>query len=229
VTPDLACTLTSEEDAHDEFFTDFSGNDACGTFLAYQGTLYGPANIPAGENLGSYTPWTPSAQTLTGTGTAGDPYVLITTVVAPGTELQLTETDSWVTGDTKIDSSYRVSSESGDASEVTLYHAEDCYAGESDFGTGSFDPSSQAVGCVHEEADGALFQERLTPQSPGAQSAEDFYGNIWADVGTQALLPGTCGCSQLQDDGAATSWEFPLEGSTPITHSLQFAFVEGGA
>lgn len=229
VTPDLACTLTSQEDAHDEFYTDGSSNDACGTFIAYQGALYGPANIPAGESLGSYTTWIPSAQTLTGAGTAAEPYVLTTAVVAPGTELHLTETDSWVTGDTKVNSSYNVSSEGGDTSEVTLYHAQDCYAGESDIGTGSFDPASQSAGCIHEEANGAIFQERLTPQTPGAQSVEDFYSTIWSDVASQALLPGTCACSQLQDDGAATSWKFPLEGSTPIAHSLQFSFVEGGA
>ncbi len=122
-----------------------------------------------------------------------------------------------------------MSSESGDTSEVTLYHAQDCYAGESDFGTGSFDPASQAVGCVHEEGNGAMFQERLTPQTPGAQSVEDLYSTVWTDVATQTLLPGTCACSQLQDNGAATSWEFPLEGSSPIAHSLQLSFVEGGA
>ena len=229
VTPDLACTLTSQEDAHDEFYTDGSGNDACGTFIGYRGSLYGPANIPAGENLGSYTPWMPSSQILAGAGTASNPYVLTTTVIAPGTELRVTETDSWVAGGMEINSSYKVSSETGDTSEVTLYHAQDCYAGESDFGTGSFDPASQSVGCVHEEPDGRLFQERLTPQTPGAQSVEDFYATIWADVATQALLPGTCACSLLQDNAAATSWEFPLEGTTPITHGVQVSFVEGGA
>jgi hypothetical protein len=229
VTPDLACTLASQEDVHDELYTDGSGNDACGTFIAYRGTLYGPANIPAGEDLGSYTPWMPSSQSLAGAGTASDPYVLTTTVIAPGTELHLTEIDSWFTGGAEINSIYRVSSEGGDTSEVTLYHAQDCYAGESDFGTGSFDPASQSVGCVHEEPDGGLFQERLTPQTLGAESVEDFYATIWADVATQELLPGTCACSQLQDNGAATSWEFPLEGTTPIAHDLQFSFVEGGA
>jgi len=47
-------------------------------------------------------------------------------------------------------------------------------------------------------------------------------------VATQALLPGACTCSELQDNGAAVSWEFPLEGSASVAQSLQLSFVEGG-
>jgi hypothetical protein len=110
---------------------------------------------------------------------------------------------------------------------VTLYRAVDCYAGGSDIGTGSFDDSSQSAGCVHEEPGGAVFQERLIPQTPGAASVEDFYGNVWTGISTQAAFPVSCTCTQMQDTGAGVSWTFALNGATPVSQSSQLAFVEG--
>lgn len=227
---DLGCSLATQEDTHDEFYTiESAPNDACGTFLAYNGQLYGPATIPAGQSLGSYTPWTTVSQNTTGDGSTAQPYTTTTIVAAEGTGVQLTETDSWVSGDNKVNSTYQISGASGDASQVVLYHAADCYAGGSDIGAGSFNASSQTVGCVHDNGDGTFFQEQFIPQTPGAQSVEDFYNNIWSDIATQTLLPGTCTCEQTQDNGAGLSWAFPLNGTTPITQSSQLAIVSGNS
>ena len=110
-----------------------------------------------------------------------------------------------------------------------LYHAADCYAGGSDVGAGSFKASSQTVGCVHDNGDGTFFQEQFIPQTPGAQSVEDFYNSIWSDIATQTLLPGTCTCEQTQDNGAGLSRAFPLSGTTPITQSSQLVIVSGNS
>jgi hypothetical protein len=228
-TEDLGCSLTTQEDLHDEFYTDGSANDACGTFLAYGGQLYGPANIPAGGNLGSYIHWTPVSQNTTGDGSTAQPYTTTTTVTGEGTGVQLTEIDSWVNGDNKVNSTYQVSGVSGDTSQVVLYHAADCYAGGSDEGSGSFNSSSQTVGCVHDNGDGTFFQEQFTPQTSGAQSVEDLYSTVWSDIAIQTLLPGTCTCNETHDNGAGVSWAFPLNGTTPITQRLQLAIVEGNA
>ena len=68
------------------------GNTACGTLLAIGGTLYGPANIPAGS--AGQTAWTPISQSaVTGTGTNADPYQIVTTVGTGNPDITLTQTD----------------------------------------------------------------------------------------------------------------------------------------
>lgn len=69
---DLNCAVNANGDTSGEWF----GNTACGTFVAVNGTLYGPANIPAGSGLDSTTAhvgWTPVSQsTVAGSGTIAD-------------------------------------------------------------------------------------------------------------------------------------------------------------
>ena len=78
-TQDLACTLNTAEDSADEFYTSADSgsggapNDACGTFMSLDGTLYGPATIPARSNLGTYEAWTPVDQTTSGSGSSERP------------------------------------------------------------------------------------------------------------------------------------------------------------
>ena len=75
-TPDLNCAVNHVDDTAGEFYA----NTACGTFVAINGTLYGPASIPAGSSLGSYTPYTSAGQTSGGGGNVNDPYRITTTV-----------------------------------------------------------------------------------------------------------------------------------------------------
>jgi len=224
---DLGCTLLTFEDTDDEFYTrPESPNDACGTFLAVEGELFGPASIPAGDELGFYEPWTPVEQRFNGEGTAEHPYEQVTVVEAAGTGVQLTETDRWEDGGSSVLSDYAISGAKGDHRAVRLYRAADCYVGNSDFGYGTYDSASQAVGCLRTDPDGSEFQEQLRPLSPaGAGSVEAFFNDIWGDVATQGPLPETCSCGEELDDGVATSWELPLHGTTPVTASSQFAFV----
>ena len=49
---------------------------ACATEIAVGGTLYGPTYTPAGNSPGGYTPISQSA--VTGSGTSGDPYRIVT-------------------------------------------------------------------------------------------------------------------------------------------------------
>ncbi len=227
VSPDLACTLRTLQDATDEFYTTLeSPNDACGTFLALEGVLYGPAVVPAGSNLGSYTPWTPLAQTGSGSGAAGDPHVLLTTVAAGESGVQLIETDRWVDGGLSVETHYSLTATPGDTRSFQLYRAADCYVGESDVGYGIYDPPSQTVGCLRTLPDGAQVSEQLSPLAPaGASSAEDFYGNIWSLLASQQQLPDTCRCGEAIDDGVATSWGLELAGASPVSASSRFAFV----
>src|SRR5581483_9377656 len=226
-TEDLVCTLLTLEDFSDEFFTDLeSPNDACGTFLALEGQLYGPASIPAGFELGEYEPWTPVQQTFRGEGTTAEPYEQVTVVAAGETGVLLTQTDRWEEGGSSVETEYSLSGETGDHRPVRLYRAADCYVGNSDIGFGTYDTASQAVGCLRTDPNGSEFQEQLSPLSPaGAGSAEAFFGEIWGDVASQGPLPETCRCGEELDDGVATSWELALNGRKPVAASSRFAFV----
>jgi hypothetical protein len=230
VSPDLACTLLASQDLKDEFFTGLeASNDACGTFLVVDGELFGPAAIPAGEDLGGYNSWAPVEQTFSGQGTGASPFREVTVVEAGATGVRLTQIDRWEEGGTTVHTDYSVSGEPGDQREVRLYRAADCYVGESDFGFGTFDQSSQAVGCLRTDPAGGEFQEQLRPLSPaGATSTEGFYGEIWSDVATQQPLADTCRCGEEIDDGVATSWGLNIQGVSPVSASSQFAFVPGG-
>jgi hypothetical protein len=230
LTPDLACTLTTYEDLSDEFYT-FADqpNDACGTFMALEGQLYGPETIPAGESLGSYTDWTPVEQTFGGDGSTANPNTLVTTVEAGNSGVRLVETDRWTEGGSTVDTTYAISGEAGDTREVRLYRAADCYVGESDFGYGAYDPGTQAVGCLRSLEGSGELEEQLRPLSPaGATSTEDFYANIWSDVGSQEPLSDSCQCGEEIDDGLATSWSLGLNGLNPVTAASRFAFVPSG-
>ena len=227
-TPDLACTLQTQEDTADEFYNGLgsSSNDACGTFLVVDGILYAPGLVPAGGNLGAPTPWTPVAQQTTGTGTAADPYVGETTVAAGSTGIQLDQTDRWVFGGSTIDSTFTLTSTAGDARAVQLYRAADCYVGNSDVGTGTYDAATNSPGCLRVQSDGTIVDELLLPLTPGATSVEDYYASVWSDVAAQGPLPNSCQCSASIDNGFATSWLLDLNGSNPVTAASRFSFAQ---
>jgi hypothetical protein len=96
VSTDLNCAVNHTGDADGEFFDD----TACGTLLASGGTLYGPADIPAGESASPRTAFTPVSQSaVTGSGTGADPFKIVTAVSLGTSPLHITETDSYVTGE----------------------------------------------------------------------------------------------------------------------------------
>src|SRR6185369_10381063 len=102
---DLSCQVQHIADAPDyEFYgPDIFPGDA-GTFIAMGGVLYAPdfANhdySAAGFFIGTYTPFTPVSQTpVMGSGTAADPFTVITVVDVAATGLVIQQTDTYVTG-----------------------------------------------------------------------------------------------------------------------------------
>ena len=76
----LNCAVNHSGDTAGEFYAD----TACGTLVSLDDaspnghTVYGPQDIPAGGNA-NQTAYTPVSQsTVTGSGTSGDPYQLVT-------------------------------------------------------------------------------------------------------------------------------------------------------
>ena len=93
ISTELNCAVNHIGDAEGEFFED----TACATELATGGLLFGPSDIPGGNNPGGFDPVSQSG--VTGSGTAADPYTIVTVVDAVGVSLRLTETDSYVVGE----------------------------------------------------------------------------------------------------------------------------------
>jgi hypothetical protein len=113
-TGDLGCAVHHELDTHGEFF----GDTACATMVAVDGTLYGPADIPAGGSATPRTTWTAESQTGSGAGTAVNPYRLVTTV--SGGPVRVVQADTYVTGVESYGTRVTVTNTSASPQSLTL-------------------------------------------------------------------------------------------------------------
>ena len=78
----------------------------------------------------------------------------------------MTETDTWTTGGSSVESTYDINGNAGDTRTVRLYRAADCYVGGSDIGYGSYDAPTQTVGCVRDKGDNTRTALPLSPRDP---------------------------------------------------------------
>jgi len=217
---ELNCQVDHTGDEDHEFFGGVPG--ACATLIATGGTLYGPSQIPAGSSASPRTTYTEVSQSpVTGSGTAGDPFKVVTVVAAGTTGIQLTETDSYVVGT----ESYRtdvVVQNTGNASQnFILYRAGDCFLQGSDQGFGDLLPDG-SVGC-HASDDGGVTPglriERWIPITGGSAAFESGFNTVWAAIGSQQPFPNTCLCNQYLDNGAGLSWSGAVAAGASATFS----------
>ncbi len=215
ISPDLNCAVNHAADSHGEFY----GDTACGTFVATgDGTLYGPASVPAGGSAtgaAGYVPLTPVDQTGTGAGTSVEPYKVTTT--ADAGPVRVTQTDSYVVGQESYRTDTMITNNGPTTITIVVYKAVDCYLQNSDYGYGAYDPVTGAVTCVGSAVDGngnvgpGQRIEQLYPLSPGSSYFQSGYNAVWAAVGTQQPLPNDCAqCANNIDNGAALSWTIVL-------------------
>lgn len=121
----LNCAVNHVDDRFGEWF----GDTACGTFVAVDGTTYGPTSIPAGPGAWStdYAPFTPVSQSgVSGNGSAGSPYVVTTVVELGETGITVEQRDAYVVGEESYRTDVTVSSAEEGYSAV-IYRAGDCY------------------------------------------------------------------------------------------------------
>lgn len=204
VTPDLNCAVDHVGDTEPEFY----GTTACGTLVAVGGTLYGPADIPAGGSASPRTSFTPVSQTSAGAGSAGDPYTVTTVVDLAATGVRISQVDSYVVGQESYRTDTTVTNTSDGPIDAVLYRAGDCYLQDSDFGWGSYDAATGAVTCLGGDATAPGTRiEQFYPLSSGSSYYEGFYDDMWAAIGTQQPFPNQCaGCSTYEDNAAGLSW-----------------------
>lgn len=214
-TPDLNCAVNHVDDTAGEFYA----NTACGTFVALNGTLYGPASIPAGSALGSYTPYTSAGQTSGGGGNVNDPYRITTTVTLGDSGVSLTQVDTYVTGQASFRTDITLTNNGPSSVSGYVYRAADCYLANSDSGFGSVGGDGR-IGCTNETR-----AEEFVPITGGSTYFEGGYSETWSMVATQQALPNTCRCDERIDNGMALAWNVTaVSGGSQVTVSTATSF-----
>ncbi len=230
ISADLNCAVDHAGDSHGEFYED----TACGTFVAVGNTTYGPATVPAGPKdpgTSAYKKFTKISQTaVTGTGTAANPFKIVTVVAAGSTGVRLTQTDTYVTGQESYRTDVAVAQTGLSPTNVVLYRAGDCFLQNDDNGFGSYDASTGAIACVNGVLNGSGQRvpgsriEQWSPISAGSRYVHGLFSSVWAKVLSRQPLPNTCTCATYQDNGAGLSWSISLLPGQSLTRSHLLTF-----
>jgi len=221
ISEDLNCSVQHASDSSGTFFRD----TACATLVASGGILYGPAAIPFGGNAAPRTPFTPVLQTpVTGSGTLGDPFRIVTTAGLGESGLQIVQTDSYVLGSESYETDISLTNSSESAQDAIVYHAGDCFLQDSDAGFGFVDVQTGAVACTAGIEPNAR-SEAFIPLSAGSNYYEADYESVWSHIGSQSPFPNTCTCEGVVDNGAGLSWNVTVAPGVPETRFLETAIT----
>lgn len=230
---ELGCQVSHTGDAAFETYPPGTKPGDCGTFLAIGGTLYTPDFAAHGSTatggLGAHSLFSPVGQSaVSGSGTTGDPYRVVT-VVNAGPTVQITETDTYVAGQEAYRTDVQVRNNGGATLNAILYRAADCYLAGSDRGFGVIDPPSGSVAC-RENVNGSPGPriEQWVPITGGNRYSENGYSTIWSQIGTKTAFPNTCRCSESLDNGAGLSWTLAIPAGQSLSRSHLTAFSPTG-
>lgn len=221
ISTELNCQVAHAGDAGFEFFDPTSTLGACGTFLALEGTLYGPSSVASAPI--ATTGWTAVSQSpVGGSGTDADPLRITTVVDAGASGLRLEEIDSYVLGRESYRTDVRITNQSGGQRRGVLYRAGDCFLQDSDTGYGRLEGGAPA--CLVSQSQGTRVEQWL-PLTPGSAATEDEYGTVWTAIGQQKAFSNSCACGQLVDNGGGLSWEVTLPdgGQATFSHLTLFS------
>ena len=227
VTPDLNCAVNHADDRSGEFF----GDTACGTFVTDGTAVYGPSNVPAGSGVtgsSGYEAWSPESQTgPSGSGSAADPFTIVTTVT--GGPFTVVQTDRYVIGQETTRTDIKVTS--ANAVAATVYRAADCYLQDNDSGRGRL-ISGAAPTCL--ASPNSPSPERIIqwlPLTAGSNHIVDNYSTVWRAIGSKTPLPDTVrsGDSGTYDNGAGISWSTAIAAGASASFSHLTVFSPTGA
>ena len=231
----LNCSINYKGDKHNEFYNgNFTPTPAdCGTFLAVGSELFGPGKLTSiSARSTKAIAWTPVSQTKSGTGTQADPWVLTTVVRGGGFEI--TQTDTYSTGNDFYATTSSVKNISDAAQDFTLYHAADCYLQDNDHGFGEYDESTGTVICraADPETGEHTNRGRVEQFVPTTAGSNYYYGSfieVWDKVKGRAPLPSKLERADSNRDNAmALSWTRTLEPNATVDYSLVTSFSPKG-
>ncbi|MDP8975039.1 MAG: LPXTG cell wall anchor domain-containing protein [Actinomycetota bacterium] len=220
--PDLNCTVSHEADTEPAFY-----EKACGTFIAVDGTLYGPDSVrPDAVGPKPRRRYTKVRQSdVTGSGSFADPHKVVTEVGLGDTGLAVTQTDSYVVGQESYRTDVTVANAGPAARTAQLYRAGDCKVGDNDYGFAGVNTASGAVACVGADHTGAdpiitFRTQEWYPLSPGSHYYADVFSEVWKKVGSRLPFPDLCpACVGYVDNGAGLSWEITIPAGASVTRS----------
>lgn len=221
VNDNLGCQFTHTGDTHPEFF---GGTDpgSCGTQVKVSG-VDGTFGNGAGPSL------TPVSQTdVGGTGTAANPFRVLTITDVGTTGVRLAQVDSYVVGQEAYRTSVTVTNTGNALVGGVLYHGADCYLGDDDHGYGFHDAVTGGIYCTKQpdnEPAGRL--EGFVPLTAGSTYYEGFYSSNYAQIQSGLPLPNTCDCAVNEDNGASIAWTYGLGAGQSRT--FQFATTSSPA
>ena len=220
----LSCQVAHTGDAEYEMYSPDDQQGDCGTFVLVDGSVYGNASFGSDSEL------TPVSQSgVTGSGTSGSPYQVVTVADADETGIRVTQTDSYVVGDEFYRTDVRIDNTSDATVAVRVYRAADCYLGGSDEGYGYVDPAGKVAACtenVNNSPAGRV--EMWTPITPASHYYEAYYGDVESVVSAGDELPDTCICDTLEDNGAAIDWNLSVGAGGNSTVSSYTTFSPTG-
>jgi|GEM_PF-1047502 len=205
----------------------FFANDAGGTFLVVDGVVYG-TDPPASGGFAPIPPTPIANGPVSGTGTAADPFTVVTTVAAGTTGVQLTQRTTYVNGEVRYRIQYTVANTGSVSRSVRVVHGADLYlnfpGNRPDFGNGFFDASSGAVGAASE--DGSIIQVFI-PGTPPTAYQEAFYASFWTTIGSGSAVGAGFNNTinpAYHDVAAGLQWDRTIAAGAQETISLHGAF-----
>ncbi len=225
---DLSCeAVLSGQTSGDFFAGQTTGPASCGSVLSLTG-----GNSQADGTYGLYGAsgdfTSVSAPALSGSGTSQDPYVVTTEVSAGSTGVDVTETDSYVVGDSFYTTQITVTNNSDFTWSGGVYHAGDCYLNGNDGGYGFQDTADHGIACSqnpnNSPVGGLMEFEDLTG---GAHLFEGSYETATTTVPqSQMDYDGTCECTTSDDNGEGINWDFTsLQPGQHVAFSLRSVFT----
>jgi len=225
VANDLGCQVAHTADASYEFYPTGDQQGNCGTFVLVGATVYG---LYGSWGNNEFTPVSQSA--VTGAGTSGSPYQVVTVADAGATGIRVTQTDSYVVGDEFYRTDIQVANTGNTQAAVKIYRAADCYLGGSDSGYGYLNTTSGEVGCTQNPNNIPTGRVELwTPITTPDFSQEDDYSTVRSVVEAGGDFNDACICATLDDNGAGLQWNRTINAGANVTVAHLTTFSPTGA
>jgi hypothetical protein len=219
----LSCQVAHRDDDQFEFYPSGSDIGNCGTFVALGGSIHGPE-----QGAATQFPWTPVSQApVAGTGSAGDPFRILTVVDLPEAALRIQQTDSYVVGSQSYRTDIEVTNLGNALQTGVVYRAGDCYLQGDDRGFVRVDGGAPA--CIVDPQVGRRIEQWL-PITPGSHFFAGHYGEVWSLIFSNENFPDRCECSAdvIFDNGAGLSWSLNLGPGQSVVYSHETFFSPVG-
>lgn len=202
-----------------------------GLFAWIDGQLFAPDFRAHGcgtatTALGTFTPWTQTSLTPRplGDGTPESPFVVGVGLSAPGTDVRVNMSVSYVSGTNFF--RIRTTFTSEDEHEINAYLGADIFLASSDNGIFVSVPQLNAVGGRNcDPADGS-YNILLIPVTPANDFTAAQFADVWSQIGENEL-DGQAEGNICTDNGAAIEWiDIMRGGNTAVELNAAVSFGE---